>query len=106
MVRFEQKFLVTVNLRPFVRGFAGVVWACLSWSAGPQARAAGNDLLRLPEGWRLASELMAGFPAHGLQLFVCNQQVGPRRNFIQKNPDAYLRRSMAAILAEANLTAW
>ena len=78
MVHFEQKFLVTVNLRPFVRGFAGVVWACLSWSAGPQARAAGNDLLRLPEGWRLASELMAGFPAHGLQLFVCDQASAPR----------------------------
>jgi len=78
MARCEHTFLVAVDFRTIARGFAGVVWACLSWSAGPQARAAENNLVRVPEGWRLASELMTGFPAHGLQLFVCDQASAPR----------------------------
>ncbi|NBQ56957.1 MAG: phosphodiester glycosidase family protein [Opitutaceae bacterium] len=78
MVRFEQKIPVTGEFKNFACGLACLVWACLSWSMGPQARAAGSDLLRLPEGWRLASELMTGFPVQGLQLFVCDQASAPR----------------------------
>ncbi len=78
MVRYERKNLVTDEFRKFARGLACVAWAYFGWWAGSQARAAGNDLLRLPEGWRLASELMTGFPAHGLQLFVCDQASAAR----------------------------
>lgn len=79
MVCAEQRLLVAVGIRRLARGLAYAVGIYLSGGVGlQQIRAAEPDLLRLPEGWRLAPELMSGFPAHGLQLFVCDQASAPR----------------------------
>ena len=79
MVCAEQRLLVAVDFRRLARGLAYAVGIYLSGGVGlQQIRAAEPDLLRLPEGWRLAPELMSGFPAHGLQLFVCDQASAPR----------------------------
>ena len=79
MVCAEQRLLVAVDFRRLARGLAYAVGIYLSGGVGlQQVRAAEPDLLRLPEGWRLAPELMSGFPAHGLQLFVCDQASAPR----------------------------
>ena len=79
MVCAEQRLLVAVGIRRLARGLAYAVGIYLSGGVGlQQVRAAEPDLLRLPEGWRLAPELMSGFPAHGLQLFVCDQASAPR----------------------------
>jgi len=79
MVCAEQRLLVAVGIRRLARGLAYAVGIYLSGGVGlQQVRAGEPDLLRLPEGWRLAPELMSGFPAHGLQLFVCDQASAPR----------------------------
>lgn len=79
MVCAEQRLLVAVDFRRLARGLAYAVGIYFSGGVGlQQIRAAEPDLLRLPEGWRLAPELMSGFPAHGLQLFVCDQASAPR----------------------------
>lgn len=56
-------------------GFVVLGWLLLSV---PGRAADPVPIVRLPAGWRMATEMMSGFPAQGLQLFVLDQTAATR----------------------------